>query len=67
MEDLGSMIQYKAIQALNPTDLEHRVGDYLQKGWKLAGGVSIAGGYSHPIYLQAMTKEQVEEGDYEVP
>lgn len=54
------MTIYKVLKAGCISRLEEKVKHRLKKGWKLAGGVSVCGGYGHPHFHQAMIKEEVE-------
>jgi hypothetical protein len=48
---------YILVEATNPKELMVRVNDFIEEGFKLQGGISVACHYSGSIYYtQAMVK-----------
>jgi Domain of unknown function (DUF1737) len=48
---------YILVEATNPKELMIRVNDFIEEGFKLQGGISVACHYSGSIYYtQAMVK-----------
>lgn len=56
------MGDYAILSKNNPRDLEKEVLKYLKFGWEYLGGVSVAtaGSMGSTIYVQAMTREELE-------
>ncbi len=56
-----SVFDYKVLLGDTVKELQGEVGLYLEKGWKLQGGVSItlseSDVYSYQAFAQAMVKE----------
>lgn len=52
-------MKYKILRSGELKGLEKKVNEHLQKGWILAGGISVCGGYAHAHFHQAITKGRV--------
>ena len=53
-------MKYKILRSGEMKQLQKKVNEYINKGWRVTGGVSVCGGYGHAHFHQAIIKGGVK-------